>query len=229
MRLLAVFAHPDDEIGCVGTLRQHALRGDEIMLVWTTYGELASQFGKASCEEVRRVRQAHGAWVAQELGAQYRFFDMGDSRMLGSRAEALELARLYATFKPDGIITWSDDHLHPDHRATAKIATDAVTLARIPKILCEEGAAACSPHRAPVQIFQYASETSIYPAIHVDISEEIKFSLRIFRFYQEFYSWTYTSEQYLNKRAGYGREAGVAYAEKFRRRMAFAPAVPYLI
>ena len=47
MNLMAVFAHPDDELGCVGTLAKHAARGDQVMLVWTTHGELASQFGDA--------------------------------------------------------------------------------------------------------------------------------------------------------------------------------------
>ena len=69
MNLMAVFAHPDDELGCIGTLAKHAARGDRVMLVWTTHGELASQFGDAGHEEVRRVRQEHGAWVAGQIGA----------------------------------------------------------------------------------------------------------------------------------------------------------------
>ena len=136
---MAVFAHPDDEIGCIGTLAKHAARGDEVMLVWTTLGELASQFGDASHEEVTRIRREHGAWVAGKIGAQHHFFDMGDSRMTGSRAEGLQLARLYAQFRPNAVITWSDDHPHPDHRMSAKIAYDAITLARIPKIINEPG------------------------------------------------------------------------------------------
>lgn len=139
MRILAVFAHPDDELGCVGTLAKHARRGDEVMLAWTTHGELASQYVDQSDEEVRRIRREHGAWVAEKLGGESHFFDMGDSRMTGSREEALQLARLYARFRPDVVITWSDDNPHPDHRMTAKIAFDAVTLARIPKILNDGG------------------------------------------------------------------------------------------
>ncbi len=40
---MAVFAHPDDEIGAAGTLALHARRGDEVLQVWMTRGELASQ------------------------------------------------------------------------------------------------------------------------------------------------------------------------------------------
>ena len=96
MRILALFAHPDDELGCVGTLSKHAKRGDAVMLAWTTHGELASQFLDEPEPEVRRVRQEHGAFVAGRVGAEHRFFDMGDSRMTGARGEALTIARLYA-------------------------------------------------------------------------------------------------------------------------------------
>ena len=89
MNIMAVFAHPDDELGCTGTLKKHAERGDNVMLVWTTHGELASQFVNETHEEVRRIRQEHGAFIAKKLGASYHFFNMGDSRMTGSREEGL--------------------------------------------------------------------------------------------------------------------------------------------
>lgn len=148
-RILAVFAHPDDELGCIGSLRKHAERGDEVMLVWTTHGELASQFEGAADAYVRSVRQEHGAHIAELVGAEHHFFDFGDSRMTGSRAEALELAQLYARFRPDAVIAWSDDHPHPDHRMSAKIAFDAITLARIPKILAEGRSAPVPPTANP--------------------------------------------------------------------------------
>jgi len=55
VNLMAVFAHPDDEIGAAGTLALHAQKGDRVMLVWMTRGELASQFGDTPEEEVARV------------------------------------------------------------------------------------------------------------------------------------------------------------------------------
>jgi LmbE family N-acetylglucosaminyl deacetylase len=231
MRILAVFSHPDDELSCIGTLRKHALRGDEVTLLWTTHGELASQFVEQSEAEVRRVRLEHGDWVAERVGGSARFFDMGDSRMTGNRDEGLQLARLYAEVRPDAIITWSDDHPHPDHRMTAKIAFDALTLARIPKILNEglvEGAEPIEPHRQPVRFLQYVSSASPRPVVHVDIGEQIELITEIFTFYRDFYGWTYTPEQFLEARALAGRESGVRYAEKFQRRSAYAPAVEYL-
>jgi N-acetylglucosamine malate deacetylase 1 len=228
MRLLAVFSHPDDELGCVGTLKKHVERGDEAMFVWTTHGELASQFVEHSDEEVRRIRLEHGAYIAGKVGASYHFFDMGDSRLTGSRDEALQLARLYATFKPDVIITWSDDNPHPDHRMTAKIAFDAITLARIPKILNENASQPYEAHRKDIKFYQYVTTSSNRPVVHVAIEEQIEAVTEMFTFYQEFYKWQYTSEQFKADRARNGREVGVKYAEKLQIRATFHPALEYL-
>lgn len=229
MRLLAVLAHPDDELGCVGTLARHAARGDDVMLAWTTQGELASQFVGVPEAEVRATRLEHAAHAARLIGAEHRVFDMGDSRLTGGRDEALELARLYSEFRPDAVITWSDDHPHPDHRMTAKSAFDAVTLARIPKILDENVEVGNHPpHRAPVRFLQYFSRATPRPAVHVDVTDRIEVATELFRFYREFYGWSYSVDDFLAARAAAGRESGVRYAEKFQRRAAYAPAVPYL-
>lgn len=227
MRLLAVFAHPDDELGCVGTLKKHAERGDDVMLVWTTQGELASQFLDQSEADVRATRLEHGRWVAERLGARHHFFDMGDSRMTGDRKEALELARLYAHFRPDAVLAWSDDHPHPDHRMSAKIAFDAVTLARIPKIMGEGPGEALEPHRKPVRFYQYLGNTGS-PTIHIDISEQIDTVLEVFAFYRDFYGWSITPEQFRAGRAQRGRESGVGYAESFQLKRGPLPALAFL-
>ncbi len=245
---MAVFAHPDDEIGCMGTLAKHARRGDEVMLVWTTLGELASQFGDATHEEVTRVRREHGAWVAGKIGAQHHFFDMGDSRLTGGRAEALQLARLYTRFQPNAIITWSDDHPHPDHRMTAKIAFDAITLARIPKIVNEqpsppppgsesgdaalnsgEDAGRLSAWREPIKFYQYFSAASPYAEVFVDTTDTHEVAADVARYYRDFYKWQWTEEQFQEGRASVGRMAGVKFAEHFTVRQAHTPARDYLV
>lgn len=226
---MAVFAHPDDELGCIGTLRKHAERGDEVMLVWTTHGELASQFEGATDAYVRSVRQEHGAWVAEQVGADHHFFDMGDSRMTGGRAEALELARLYARFLPDAVISWSDDHAHPDHRMSAKVAFDAITLARIPKIISEGQSAPLTPHRKPVRFYQYPSAGSAYPLVHIDVSEHLEVVKRTFAFYRDFYRWPFSPEQFESGLAARGREVGVPYAEALQLRQRHPPALEYLV
>jgi len=227
VRLLAVFAHPDDELGCVGTLARHAARGDEVMLAWTTRGELASQFEDRPADEVRRVRHEHGAHVADRVGAEFTFFDMGDSRMTGGRNEALALAALYARFRPDAVITWSDDSPHPDHRMTAKIAFDAITLARIPKILSETGES-LGAHRSPVRLYQYPTHGSGRPQVSVDISDQRELVSELFGFYAAFYGWPGSADDFIAARRAFGRESGVELAERFELKRRVAPALPYL-
>ncbi len=253
---MAVFAHPDDEIGCIGTLAKHAARGDEVMLVWTTLGELASQFGDASHEEVTRIRREHGAWVAGKIGAQHHFFDMGDSRMTGSRAEGLQLARLYAQFRPNAVITWSDDHPHPDHRMSAKIAYDAITLARIPKIINEGvGSAAgqplpppdlsgdpgmasgedasrptgkLDPWREPIRFYQYYAPASPYPEVFIDMEDKLEVAAEVMTFYHDFYKWPWSPERFREGRARTGQLGGVKAAEHFNVRLTHLKARDYL-
>lgn len=244
MRIMAVSAHPDDEISCIGTLAKHAARGDEVMLVWTTLGELASQFGNATHEEVTRVRREHGAWVAGKIGAQFHFFDMGDSRMTGGRSEALQLARLYAQFKPNAVMTWSDDHPHPDHRMTARIAFDAITLARIPKIVNEADAEQMAPPpnlndeqassrrfeawREPIRFYQYYAPASPYPDVFIDTTATIDTAEEVMRFYQDFYRWEWKPENYRAMRAEIGRLGGVKFAERFNLKVSHLKAREYL-
>ncbi|AWN22304.1 GlcNAc-PI de-N-acetylase [Deinococcus irradiatisoli] len=252
MRIMAVFAHPDDEIGCIGTLAKHAARGDEVMLVWTTLGELASQFGDAPHAEVTRIRQEHGAWVANKIGAQYRFFDMGDSRMTGGRAESLQLARLYAQFKPNAVITWSDDHPHPDHRMTAKIAYDAITLARIPKIVNEAdpalpppdlsgdpgmesgedaerpGGGKLDPWRESIRFYQYYAPASPYPEVFIDVEGTLDTAAEVMSFYHDFYKWAWKPEQFREGRARTGQLGGVKAAERFNLRVTHLKARDFL-
>ncbi len=230
MNILAIFAHPDDEISCLGTLAKHAARGDTVKLVWTTYGELASQFGDAPANEVRTTREGHGKFVAETIGASYQFFDMGDSKMLGSRDEALQLARLYAEFKPDAIITWDDFNRHPDHRATAKIVFDALTWVRIPKILNENQSIILEPHRKPITFYQYVAAADTHrPIVHVDISNTFEIAQKIRQYYAEFYKWEWSNQDFQATRAAWGQSAGVKYAERFSIQRSVHPPVEYLV
>ncbi|RTH15889.1 GlcNAc-PI de-N-acetylase [Thermus scotoductus] len=206
---MAVFAHPDDEIGASGTLALHARRGDRVLLVWMTRGELASHFHGASPEEVARVREEHGAHVAGLLGAQYCFLPFQDTFLTGGREEALALAQVMAEFQPDAVITWDPWDVHPDHRATHRAVLSALKLCRIPKLVGEA-------HRKPVRLYHYPRRDISRPYVYVDISTTQEVAEAVFRFYQEFYGWPVTLEDFRAQRRLRGRETGVPFAEAFQ-------------
>jgi LmbE family N-acetylglucosaminyl deacetylase len=209
MRVMAVFAHPDDEIGAAGTLALHARRGDEVLLVWMTRGELASQFGDLPGEEVARIREGHGAHVAGLIGAQHRFLPFGDTLLSGGREEALALARLMAEFRPDAVITWDPLDVHPDHRATHQAVLSALKLCRIPKLVGEA-------HRAPVRLYHYPRRDLPRPWVYVDTTPTEEVAEAVFGFYRDFYRWPFTLEEFRARRQLLGREAGVRFAEAFQ-------------
>lgn len=221
MRIMAVFAHPDDEIGASGTLAKHARRGDSVKLVWLTKGELASQFGDTAPAEVARIRTGHGERVAEIIGAEPLFLGFGDSKLTGGREEALAVAKVIAEFKPDCLITWDSQDVHPDHRATHWATYSAVKLARIPKLVGD-------PQRGNLRLFHYPRREIERPVIHVDISETVEVVEEVFKFYREFYQWPFDTDILRARLAQVGMATGAAYAERFQIAASEAPAFPYL-
>ncbi|MER3483146.1 MAG: GlcNAc-PI de-N-acetylase [Meiothermus sp.] len=210
MRLLAIFPHPDDEIGVAGTFAKHVLRGDAAKILWLTRGEFASQFGDMPPEEVAKAREGHGREVAAILGAEYRFLDYPDAGLTGGRDEALEIAREIAAWKPDAVFTWNPEDVHPDHRAAYWATLSALKFCRIPKLVGE-------PHRKPIRLFHYHRNDVPRPSVYVDIGEEgLAAAERVFSLYHDFYKWELTVEAFRANRARLGSEAGAKYAERFQ-------------
>ena len=83
LNVVAVFAHPDDEAGAVGTLMNHSDRGDNVYVVMLTHGENASSL-KGSHDEIKLTRQGHVNQIEKIIGAQYRLMDLPDSGVFPS-------------------------------------------------------------------------------------------------------------------------------------------------
>ena len=144
-RLLACFAHPDDEAFPVGgALAAHAARGVAVRLVTTTLGEEGEirQEGLATRESLPSVRREELARAAQALGlAGHRVLEYRDSGMAGSPANSHPRAYVNAPdaqvveclvdeirrFRPQVVLTFDPGGLygHPDHIAVSRHATEA--------------------------------------------------------------------------------------------------------
>lgn len=137
VRLLAVFAHPDDEsFGVGGTLAHYARRGARVVLVCATRGEAGeiADPALATPETLGQVREQELRCAARALGlAEVVFLGYRDSGMAGSpdnehpqaliNADADEVvSRLVAIIRrerPDVVITFEPNggYGHPDHIA----------------------------------------------------------------------------------------------------------------
>jgi LmbE family N-acetylglucosaminyl deacetylase len=142
MRLLGVFAHPDDEVFCVGgTLAQWAEAGCETMIISATRGE-AGQIQDARAASRRTlgaVREQELRAACARLGVQrVECLDYGDGTLAEVDGETLagQVATSIRDFQPDVVVTFGPDggYGHPDHIAISEATTRACQL-----VACEDG------------------------------------------------------------------------------------------
>jgi LmbE family N-acetylglucosaminyl deacetylase len=199
--VLVVCAHPDDEaVGCGGTLRRHALDGEEIVAVFLTSGE-GGGHGEADHGETRR-REARRA--AAILGiAQLEFWEEPDGSLQARRSLATRLAELIDSLRPALVYAPQPEDDHPDHRAAAKLVRRAV---------------AASTAKPSVRFFEIWSPLPDMDEI-VDISDVIADKRRAIRAYRSQCAVMRLDEAFVGL-ARYRGEMhswpGGAYAEVFR-------------
>lgn len=71
-------------------------------------------------------------------------------------------------------------------------------------------------HRKPVRLYHYPRRDISRPYVYVDISTTQEVAEAVFAFYQEFYRWPFTLEEFRAQRRLRGRETGVPFAEAFQ-------------
>jgi LmbE family N-acetylglucosaminyl deacetylase len=167
--LLAVLAHPDDEVLCAGTLLAQRAAGSRVVVLWLTRGEMTGAWGPLPTSEVAERRMELGMRVAERLGVEGRFLSFPDSAVHATPEAGHEVAKVMAEIKPDGLITWGDawarGFRHPDHQETGKIARDAVNFARIAKVVSP-----AQPHRLFCPIFTLRGVHSSLPNVALDVT-----------------------------------------------------------
>jgi N-acetylglucosamine malate deacetylase 1 len=167
--LLVGLAHPDDELGAAGAISAQVARGDRVVLVWMTRGEQTEAFGPLPPREVARRREEQGRRAGEILGAETIFLDYPDTGLTYDRETLVALARLICDIQPDGLLTWGDAWVrgmrHPDHQVCGRLFRDAITLARIAKVV-----APLPPHRGALPVFTLRDVHSTLPTVGVDVT-----------------------------------------------------------
>lgn len=211
--VLVALSHPDDEMACAGTVAAHTATGDRVVLLWLTRGEMSAAYPDLEPEEVARRRVASGRRAAEILGAEARFLEMPDTRVHATPDTARTVAGVIAEVRPDAVVTWGDAWTrgmrHPDHQATGKIVRDAITLARIGRVV-----APAEPHRAPAPVFTLRAEHSTLPALTVDVTDHVPVILELAAFYRHEVGWPPEGLMEDRLRRA-GAEHGIEAAEAF--------------
>lgn len=153
LRLMAVFAHPDDEaFGTGGTLTKYAAEGCDVYLVTATRGEAGqiAEPGLATKANLPHVREHELGCACKIYGIHPpRFLDYVDGQLaIVHQGQAVgKLVRLIREIKPQVLITFGPDGIygHYDHIAVHRWATIAAQLAADPD--CFPDLDLCEPHQ----------------------------------------------------------------------------------
>lgn len=221
-RALAVYAHPDDpDVSCGGTLARWAGSGTEVHVVIATTGDKGSS-------DPTRVPDQLVAQRAEETAAAGTVLGLAGQHLLGYPDGALEdgpalreeLVELIRRLRPDVVVCpdpqavlFGQEYFnHRDHRITGWVTLDAVSpAAAMPLYFPAAGPA----HQAGTV---YLSGT-MEPDIWVDISSTIEVKAEAVLCHQsqlaETTEWLRSAIR--QRAAEAGLQAGVSYAEGFRR------------
>ncbi len=133
---MAIVAHPDDiEFSCAGTLARWAKAGTRISYVLCTSGDVGIDepgMTRARASEIREAEQRLAAEIAG--AAEVIFLREPDGMLVATLELRKKIVREIRRFQPevvicgDPTIVWAgNDYInHPDHRAAATAALDAV-------------------------------------------------------------------------------------------------------
>ena len=135
-RAMVIMAHPDDiEFGCAGTVARWVQEGAAVSYVHVTSGDVGIADLSLSREEAMEIREAEQRAAAVVVGVEeVVFLREPDGMVENTLALRKRLVREIRRFRPEAVIVtdptmlWAGDGYinHPDHRATAGAAIDAI-------------------------------------------------------------------------------------------------------
>jgi LmbE family N-acetylglucosaminyl deacetylase len=133
---MAIVAHPDDiEFSCAGTLARWARAGARVSFVVCTSGDVGIADDGMTRQKAAEIREAEEREAARIIGATEVIFLREPDGMVQPTLELRKkLVREIRRFRPEVVIcgdptlVWAGENYinHPDHRAVATAAVDAV-------------------------------------------------------------------------------------------------------
>jgi LmbE family N-acetylglucosaminyl deacetylase len=133
---MVIVAHPDDiEFGCVGTIARWVQAGAEVCYVMVTSGDVGIATPGMTKAQAAEIREAEQLAAAAVVGVKdVVFLREPDGMVENTIALRKKLVREIRRFRPEVVITtdpttlWAGESYinHPDHRAVAFAAVDAI-------------------------------------------------------------------------------------------------------
>lgn len=222
MRILGIFAHPDDsEFMLGGSAARWADEGAQITYCIITNGAAGSNDPNQDLAELVRTRAAEQRAACAVLGVQeVLFLGHADGTLQPTIELRRELTRIIRQLKPDRVVCgdptavfFGDGYInHPDHRAAAEAALyavfpSAVTRPIFPELLAE----GFEPHQVREVYITGAAQPNTYVDISATLDRKIE-ALRCHKSQLDPGDGAWVREW----AAETGKEHGLAFAESFR-------------
>ena len=212
--IMAIGAHHDDNEIFAGTLNRHREDGWDIVSVVLTDGRYID--GKAAQEHVP-IRENESRAAAKLLEMTCVFLHFAEGNLQPTDAARLALVRTVREYAPTIVITHPPRDYHIDHMSTSSLAHAAVLIAASACVLPE--VAAC---RRPKLFYTDAWFVPFEPDEYVDVSDLIELKAAALACHKsqlpgEARTENDMIELAIQQSRTRGIEAGVRYAEAFRR------------
>jgi LmbE family N-acetylglucosaminyl deacetylase len=221
---MIIYAHPDDiEFSVAGTAARWVRQGAEVTYVVVTDGNAGSHEHEMTPERLASIRRQEQEAAARVAGATHCVFLGHQDGLLQPTLEIRkQLVRLIRRHRPEVVICGDprallhgDSYInHPDHRAAATLAIDAVFPAAEMELLypdlLEEG---LSGHK----VNHVYISTRTDPNCYIDISDTIEIKIEALRQHaSQMGDWD-PADWIRERAAENGSRVGFAFAESFRR------------
>ena len=175
IRVLALFAHPDDaEFLCAGTLAHLADRGASVHIASMTAGDCGSSI--LSSAKISRIRREEARRAATKLNAPYTCVGERDLLITYDRSTLRKVLELVRKVDPAMVFTHSPHDYMADHETTSRLCQSACFGASAPNF--RTGARCPAPAVRTIPQLYYAQPyrdldilgDEILPRLVVDIS-----------------------------------------------------------
>jgi LmbE family N-acetylglucosaminyl deacetylase len=216
---MVIAAHPDDaEFTVAGTVALWTRAGCRVTYVLCTDGNAGSHEPGMTREKLAEIRRAEQRAACAVLGVDsVVFLGYEDGQLQATLDLRRDLVRAIRSYKPDVVFTqdptalfMGDEYInHPDHRAAAQAALDAVAPASAMPLLWPETGEA---HRVR-QVYVRGNDK---PNLWVDVTDAIEQKVEALKQHaSQMGDWDPT-EMIKAWNAETGKEKGLAFAENYR-------------
>ena len=224
-RILCISAHPDDnEFVIGGSVARWTREGRDVAFCLVTTGGAGVNEHTPSSEGLIPIREKEQRAAARILGVtELMLLGYVDGTLVPTLGMRRDLTRVIRRWRPDVVVCgdptvrwYGNEYLnHPDHRAVADVALDAVfpsseTSAIFPELLAE----GLPPHK----VKQVLISGSLEPDVFVDISRTLAVKCRALKAHRSQVGKGEWVEQLLEAWAlRDGKRGGLRHAEAFKR------------